>query len=297
MTAWMLSVFLLVTGCFLLDTEGYPDGQVGESCQSMMPNHNGTMPQSSPSPFNVTASKSWFHPGEEITVTLEAENGTSFRGFLLQARTVGTNMTSGSFKILNANTSQGLTCNISNDTVSHTSSLQKQSINVVWVAPVSGQMEDIEFRSTFVEYEYKFWVGVKSNTITPANGTENSSSTAQPDNHSASPTAAEGDSYSHVSTTAAEGDSYSHVSTTAAGGDSHSQVSQPADGSTVGSTPQNSGHGNWASPSTTVFPVLVVLTAAGATRITTTASLSAGTGTAVLIFAAIFCPTSLFPGM
>ncbi|KAK7123546.1 hypothetical protein R3I93_021847 [Phoxinus phoxinus] len=142
----------------------YPGGQVSRSCGSLMPTHAGASGQTSPSPFTVTAGKTTFKEGDEITVSLNAQSG-NFKGFMLQANQVGSQNPIGTFTVTDSG-AQGLVCNsVANSAVSHTSSSQKTSMQAIWMAPTSGQLGNIEFRATFVQSKETFWVGVKSSAV------------------------------------------------------------------------------------------------------------------------------------
>ncbi|KAK3552057.1 hypothetical protein QTP70_031786 [Hemibagrus guttatus] len=165
-------LFLVLLGCVGV-CESYPSGLVTASCGGeMLPNH-GRAAQTSTPPYGVTADSSRYKEGDTITVTLNAISG-SFTGFLLEARLVGGNSNIGSFSILNSN-AQTLNCaGVSNSAVSHTSKSSKTQIQTKWKAPTSGNLNNIEFKATFVRDYSTFWAGVKSAQIT-YNSTESGS--------------------------------------------------------------------------------------------------------------------------
>ncbi|XP_056105185.1 putative ferric-chelate reductase 1 [Rhinichthys klamathensis goyatoka] len=141
----------------------YPGGQVSGSCGSLMPVH-GSNAQTSNSPFTVTAGKTTFKEGDEITVSLNAQSG-DFKGFMLQANLVGSNNPIGTFTVTDS-AAQGLICDsVANRAVSHKTSSIKTSMQAKWTAPTSGQLGNIEFRATFVRTKQIFWVGVKSSAV------------------------------------------------------------------------------------------------------------------------------------
>ncbi|MCJ8729048.1 hypothetical protein PDJAM_G00011730 [Pangasius djambal] len=156
-------LYLVLLGCVRV-CESYPSGKVSSSCDNMLPNH-GTVAQTSAAPYTVTADSNTYKEGDTITVTLSATSG-SFKGFLLEARLVGGNSAIGSFSVVNSD-SQLLTCSgLSNSAVSHTSASSKSQIQSTWKAPTSGNLNNIEFRVTFLHDFSTFWVGVKSSQIT-----------------------------------------------------------------------------------------------------------------------------------
>ncbi|XP_060778700.1 putative ferric-chelate reductase 1 isoform X2 [Neoarius graeffei] len=156
-------LYVVLLGCVWV-CESFRNGQVSSSCSNMIPSH-GTVAQTSAAPYTVTADSSSYKEGDTITVTLNATPG-SFKGFLLEARLVGGNSAVGSFSVVDSN-SQFLTCSgVSNSAVSHTSGSSKSQIQSTWKAPTSGNLNNIEFRVTFVRDYNAFWVGVKSAMIT-----------------------------------------------------------------------------------------------------------------------------------
>ncbi|XP_064416172.1 putative ferric-chelate reductase 1 [Latimeria chalumnae] len=168
----------LFCGMLLASVSGYSNGKVSIVCTSMVPDHEAT-PQVVTAPYNISASQAIYIPGDEITgiffypflLTLQADSGQIFMGFLLQARAVGEDTILGTFKIINSDT-QTLSCsNMQNAAVSHTSSSNKQRIQAVWVAPSSNK--DIEFSATFVKNFKEYWVKVKGPTITRTNIPDN----------------------------------------------------------------------------------------------------------------------------
>ncbi|TSU75991.1 Ferric-chelate reductase 1 [Bagarius yarrelli] len=171
---WMYLVFL---GCVGL-CESYSSGQVSASCGDMTPNH-GKAAQTSAPPYTLTTDLSTYKEDDIITVTLAATSG-NFKGFLLEARLVGSNNAFGSFSLVGS-TSQLLTCSgVSSSAVSHTSDVAKTQVQTKWKAPTSGNLNNMEFKATVVQDYSTIWLGVKSSQITynnKANGSTSSSTT------------------------------------------------------------------------------------------------------------------------
>ncbi|XP_066547876.1 putative ferric-chelate reductase 1 [Amia ocellicauda] len=161
-----LCLFLLISGNLIEDVMGYPNGAVTAACTDMKPIHQSFTAQSSTSPFRITASKSTYSPGDEITVTLQTSS-VPFEGFLLQARTIGGVSAVGLFTPLNLTESQGLSCNgVANSAVSHTSDSQKTELHANWTAPRNVNLGNITFSATFVQNLSIFWLNVRSDSIT-----------------------------------------------------------------------------------------------------------------------------------
>nr|XP_060629978.1 putative ferric-chelate reductase 1 isoform X1 [Anolis sagrei ordinatus] len=142
---------------------GFPSGKISGSCDSMLPSHRNAIPQTSPPPYAISVSNTSFAPRDEIIVSLTGLNGSSFKGFLLQARTPGGDSAVGSFRILSPDT-QGLECNnIQNSSVSHTNRLDKQNVTAVWIAPPG--VRQVAFRATVVQNYTTFWSQIQSHLL------------------------------------------------------------------------------------------------------------------------------------
>ncbi|XP_075040267.1 putative defense protein 3 [Mixophyes fleayi] len=156
------NIAILLIASFHNCIYAYPNGQVTDSCNTMIPIH-GASTQTTTSPYTLSLAKNTYSSGENIAVTLSSTTGTTqFKGFLIQARSGSTSTPVGSFKI-SAN-AQTLTCSSSADSVSHISGSGKTSIQVTWVAP-SSNIADIQIRATIVQTEKTFWTNVVSSKI------------------------------------------------------------------------------------------------------------------------------------
>uniref|UniRef100_A0A8C2K5Z9 Wu:fj05g07 n=1 Tax=Cyprinus carpio TaxID=7962 RepID=A0A8C2K5Z9_CYPCA len=158
-------MFLFVLLCCVGVVHCYGNGLVSSVCGTMTPKHGSNSAQTSAAPFTVTADKTTFKEGDQITVLLKSQSGDQFEGFMLQARQVGSTTSIGTFSVMESNT-QLLSCDAAaSRAVSHTSDSKKSSVQAKWTAPTSGPLGDIEFRATFVKSAATFWVGVKSSTV------------------------------------------------------------------------------------------------------------------------------------
>ncbi|CAH2311748.1 Hypothetical predicted protein [Pelobates cultripes] len=171
---------LLFFGLLFAHVTCYSSGLVTVACDTMLPRHGNNSVQTTVPPYTVSASNYSFSPGDNITVTLKANSDIVFKGFFLQARTVSGNNTVGYFTVTNS-TIQTLDCGGTvKSAVSHTSSINKSSISVLWTAPFTA--ENVHFRATFVQSRSVFWAEVESPVLTMMSSTSqpNSSSTASP---------------------------------------------------------------------------------------------------------------------
>ncbi|XP_072276084.1 putative ferric-chelate reductase 1 isoform X2 [Pyxicephalus adspersus] len=156
-------ILLYVAGC-LNAVFGYPNGMISDSCDNMLPKHGSSVPQSSAAPYVITASKTSFMPGDNITVTIKTSGSSGkFKGFLLEARLVGGNGIAGTFTKIDAS-SQVLNCNAgSNTAVSHNTNSLKESVTAEWTAPQGAG--PIRFTATILQDYSTYWTGVKSDPI------------------------------------------------------------------------------------------------------------------------------------
>ncbi|XP_029987468.1 putative ferric-chelate reductase 1 [Sphaeramia orbicularis] len=151
MLMWILTVLAIITG-----VKGYADGYFPQVCDSMEVQHNSGStpinPQNSELPYKIE-----IHPptGQQIRVTLKADPGHYFRGFMLEARRPNTNAV-GTFIVADTSLIRLLTCNnVKGSAVSNHNNRKKDKVEVDWIS--DGQDQDIFFRATFVETYSVFW--------------------------------------------------------------------------------------------------------------------------------------------
>ncbi|XP_042190926.1 putative ferric-chelate reductase 1 [Callorhinchus milii] len=165
----VIGVFTLL-GIILNHTVAFENGRVTVSCETMTPDHGSTS-QRSPSPFIIRVDKDVFIPGDQIKVTLTGRRpGTSFEGFLLQARDA-TDMNSdpvGTF-ILIDKASQLLACgNVNDSAVSHTSSSGKHTVTVLWNS-LTVKRDQVQFLVTVVQKFNTYWVQLHGPVVSQLN--------------------------------------------------------------------------------------------------------------------------------
>ncbi|KAI8486811.1 DOMON domain-containing protein frrs1L [Branchiostoma belcheri] len=146
----------------------YPGGAPAQACLDMTPQH-GPSEQSSTPPYELVVSNTTYAGGDEIQVTLSRTgNSATFRGFFIQARTVGLTDAQGRFTNLDSATTKTVNCGSeanSENGVTHTGQTDKSSVTVTWTAPAN-RVGHIQFRATVVETEQVFWVsGVRSDYV------------------------------------------------------------------------------------------------------------------------------------
>ncbi|CAH1773710.1 unnamed protein product, partial [Owenia fusiformis] len=169
----MRSLLLTVGLCLTLLslTSGYPTGAPSGACISMFPNH-GVNPQTMPSPYQITLSKTNFTSGDEITVTLASSSGEQFKGYLCQGRYLDASMNQeiavGSFDAP-AGAKQECSGAMGNG-VTHSSNSLKTSVTLKWTAP-NPSSAHVRIYCTFVKETATIWVQEPSaNLIDGAGG-------------------------------------------------------------------------------------------------------------------------------
>ncbi|XP_053325814.1 putative ferric-chelate reductase 1 isoform X2 [Spea bombifrons] len=146
-------LFLVCIAGYCVPVFGYPNGAISDSCDTMLPRHGNNILQTSTPPYNISVSRTTFSPGDVITVTIQSSS-SGFKGFLLQARSVGGNRIVGSFTSTNGN-SQQLNCGQPNTALSHTNNNIKTSITANWTAPTG--VGPLRFRATVLSSYSTFW--------------------------------------------------------------------------------------------------------------------------------------------
>ncbi|CAD5116589.1 DgyrCDS5466 [Dimorphilus gyrociliatus] len=141
-----------------------PDGAPLSACTSMTPFHTGSPQQSSPR-YRISLNSLTYRSGVRISGSILADGGETFRGFLIQARRVGTAERVGGFIVQNGNDARILSCDGSNSLTSmtHTNRNDKTRINFEWVA--SQNYGDIEFVMTIVRNYNTYWTFIKSERL------------------------------------------------------------------------------------------------------------------------------------
>ena len=80
----------------------YPRGAPSSQCTSMTPNHDGVSAQNGSSPYTIKTEKPYNMLGENVNVSIES-SGDDIKGYLIQARQVGTEVATGMFATLPLN--------------------------------------------------------------------------------------------------------------------------------------------------------------------------------------------------
>ncbi|CAG2173904.1 unnamed protein product [Oppiella nova] len=141
----------------------WPSGAPESVCNSLTPSHGESQARGADqSPYNLVQSHQDYNGGDRIKVTLNAPQGYSFRGLIVQAYDPHTNAVIGKFEA-----GKGLKTIDSCSAVTHTDRRGKRSATLVWTAPNSGR-GNVAFRATVVQRFSDFYTNLHS-SVNPNN--------------------------------------------------------------------------------------------------------------------------------
>lgn len=87
---WLKVIFVAI--CFVQCALSFMTGGGTSACETLMPNHGDAVPQITQAPVTITQSHSNIPQGGYLTVTVTSSAADfSFRGFMVQARSLQTN--------------------------------------------------------------------------------------------------------------------------------------------------------------------------------------------------------------
>ncbi|XP_061387413.1 defense protein l(2)34Fc [Musca vetustissima] len=147
--------FLVIACCLAAPAFGYSSGAPKEACTNGLTPEHHVKEQSSPSPYSVST-ESVVKAGEKLTVTL---GGGEFLGFAIQVQD-SNKKPIGTFKVVESNKSQLLTCSKAGDTLTHVKIDKKNIPNTLqfqWVAPADYKGK-AKLVGTVVKNGVTFWV-------------------------------------------------------------------------------------------------------------------------------------------
>ncbi|XP_030832179.1 sushi, von Willebrand factor type A, EGF and pentraxin domain-containing protein 1 isoform X2 [Strongylocentrotus purpuratus] len=149
------------------ETQSYSSGAPLDACTTLTPGH-GYTPQTSTSPFTITPQFRNYGPSTQMQVNLTTTSGISFKGFMVQARVVGTSTPVGIFSDTSS-VGQRINCpgGFAN-TLTHINNDPKTLVSAMWTGPSDINGADIEFVGTFVNQRAIYWTFVRSFTLTDA---------------------------------------------------------------------------------------------------------------------------------
>lgn len=146
--------------------DAFSTGPPSSVCRTMMPSHLEE-PSTDQSPYVVTFNRrSQQSSRQSFNVTISSPSGSTFKGFLLQARKArGQNAgrVVGTFVSPPRRSPMKLVCN--SKAVSHRIARRQNSITATWRAPLTATDEQIIFTATVVQTYRNFWVNVTSQLL------------------------------------------------------------------------------------------------------------------------------------
>ncbi|XP_071816734.1 uncharacterized protein [Apostichopus japonicus] len=171
--ALIITCYLSIHGLVL----AYSSGAGVQACETLMPLHFGATPQTTFSPYRITAHSNRYSPNNLVLVTLSqnpnpnAPTATTFRGILLQARADGSSSAVGSWLIQpDSEYSHRVGCPEPSSplgSLTHNSGSDKsvlQPIEFDWIAP-QNNVGSIRFFATVVQELNTFWVELTSSEV------------------------------------------------------------------------------------------------------------------------------------
>uniref|UniRef100_A0A1A9VZM2 Reelin domain-containing protein n=1 Tax=Glossina brevipalpis TaxID=37001 RepID=A0A1A9VZM2_9MUSC len=147
--------FLLLTFCLTVPAFGYSTGGPQQICTNGLTPEHHVDPQTSPAPYSFSGSNV-VKSNDKITITLE---GSDFLGFAVQAHDPKGEPI-GTFKIVESNKSQTLSCSNPDDTLTHKKIPKDNPITKVefqWIAPADYKGK-VKFVGTVAKDGAVFWV-------------------------------------------------------------------------------------------------------------------------------------------
>ncbi|XP_075149789.1 reeler domain-containing lethal (2) 34Fc [Haematobia irritans] len=147
--------FLVIACCLAAPVFGYSSGAPKEICSNGLTPEHSLPGQTSPVPYFFSGDSS-VKAGEKITIKM---GGDDFLGFAIQVHDTK-NKPIGSFKIVESNKSQALTCSGSDDTLTHVKidkSRIPNSVQFQWVAPADYKGK-AKFVGTVAKDGATYWI-------------------------------------------------------------------------------------------------------------------------------------------
>lgn len=158
-------LLLLVILAVVKNSLGHSTGADPAACTNLTPMHGTFSPQTSPVPATIVSeSGSHVASNQLVTLTLRANPGTTFRGFMVQARRSDISQAVGDFQVSGGDM-RILSCpNFPTATATHTNNLEKNVVQLQWRAPVvpAGQRIIVNFYYSIVQSYDMFWASWRS---------------------------------------------------------------------------------------------------------------------------------------
>uniref|UniRef100_A0A914XSN7 Reelin domain-containing protein n=1 Tax=Plectus sambesii TaxID=2011161 RepID=A0A914XSN7_9BILA len=172
-----VNVIAVIAAVIVETAHGWPDGApcLRNTLESMSPleaeEHQGGL-QLTPPPFEIILDTSCYRSGEPIRVTLIGKNGTTFKGFALQARVYegsdrDPTQRIGEFFREDDNGAWRFQCFRYRDGITHSYPIKKKKLEFNWQTD-DDDGQNVQFVATVVEHVKRFWLrSVVSEPIPP----------------------------------------------------------------------------------------------------------------------------------
>lgn len=133
---WFKVIFLSI--CLVESALSFSTGGGTSACETLMPSHNGALPQQSLPPVVITQSNANIQQGQSIIVTVTSSPGFTFRGFMAQARSLETNSeVLGRFVLIPSMRTVNCVTLPAQSVATHTSNEERTTVTLMWQAYTS----------------------------------------------------------------------------------------------------------------------------------------------------------------
>lgn len=163
----MLTTYLLMSALIAAQVTAFPNGAPRSACASMAPIHMLFGAQDVEAPFSLLVSSPQANAGSFVTVTLQADGDSDFRGYMIQARSGAETTGLGSW---DTEGSQGKTLDCPGGTanaVTHASRMRRRSETFLWTPPADFQGQ-VTFKATVVVGFRTYYTDLLSTPVTVA---------------------------------------------------------------------------------------------------------------------------------
>lgn len=114
----------------------FSTGAATTACEHMTPGHAGILPQSSAAPITIAMSTETLEQGQSMQLTLQADDDFSFKGFMVQARSLTViPQVVGRFHFRPGMRAVDCVDLPTSSVFTHVSSVPKTRVQLVWEAP------------------------------------------------------------------------------------------------------------------------------------------------------------------
>ncbi|XP_072043884.1 uncharacterized protein [Amphiura filiformis] len=161
--------FIVVIFSFLFETgETFPNSAPTAACSDLIPGHTPTN-LAVVNPYRIDVRLQTYQFNSVTQVTISSINGDteSFKGILLQARSVNTGNVVGTWELPTIPGITSTSCSTANDAITHADrTIKSTPATFNWIPPAN-DVGPVIFRVTLVKEYSVFWVALSSDIIVP----------------------------------------------------------------------------------------------------------------------------------